>query len=163
MSSSSSSFPSGSATTAHSPISIWKRFDHDTTARGDEPLHRSPDVLDEQIDPRTLPLGLQHELGVGVGQTHPHLIGTPPDHLVSQALVERNAGLEIADRKLQAIELAEERPTHGGRRPFNTARKWFSNASASAATPRRIRAPRGSTTVRPASSPLCTTVSLVRS
>ena len=50
-----------------------------------------------------------------------------------------------------------------GARPFSMARKWFSNAWASAATPRWIRAPRGSTTVRPASTPLCTTVSLVGS
>ncbi len=46
---------------------------------------------------------------------------------------------------------------------LSMARKWSSNAWASAATPRRIRAPRGSTTVRPASSPLCTTVSRVGS
>ena len=29
-----------------------KRIDHDTTARGDKPLDRGPDVLDEQIDSR---------------------------------------------------------------------------------------------------------------
>ncbi len=75
-----------------------KRIDHDTTARGDKSLDRGPDVLDEQIDSRTLPLGLQHKLSVGVGQTQPDLIRTPPDHLVSQTLVERNAGLKIADR-----------------------------------------------------------------
>ena len=95
-----------------------KRIDHDTTARGDKPLDRSPDVLDKQIDSRTRPFGLQYELSVGVGQTQPHLIRTPPDHLVSQTLVERNAGLKIADRKLQAIELADERrvrrSTHDG-------------------------------------------------
>jgi hypothetical protein len=83
-----------------------KRIDHDTTACGDKPPDRSPDVLDQQIDSRSRPLGLQHELSVGVGQTQPHLIWTPPNHLVPQTLVKRNAGLKIADRKLQAIELA---------------------------------------------------------
>ena len=73
-----------------------KRIDHDATARGDEPLDRGPDVLDKQIDSRTLPLGLQYELSVSVGQTQPDLIRTPPNHFVSQTLVERNAGLEIA-------------------------------------------------------------------
>ena len=46
---------------------------------------------------------------------------------------------------------------------LSMARKWFSNAWASASTPRRIRAPRGSTTVLPASGPVCTTVSRVGS
>jgi hypothetical protein len=86
-----------------------KRIDDDATARGDKPLDRNPDVLDEQIDSRVWPLGAQHELGVRVGETQPHLTRTPPDHLVSQTLVKRNAGLEIADRKPQAIELAYER------------------------------------------------------
>jgi|SRR5215207_8244136 len=95
-----------------------KGIDHDTTARGDKLLDCSPDVLDKQIDSRTLPLGLQYKLSVSVGQTQPHLMRTPPLHLVSQTLVERNAGLKIADRKLQAIELAYERrvrrSTHDG-------------------------------------------------
>ena len=56
-----------------------KRVDHDSTARGDKPLDGSPDVFDKQIDSRVRPL------------------------------VERNAGLEITDGKLQAIELAYER------------------------------------------------------
>jgi hypothetical protein len=94
-----------------------KRMDHDATARGDKPLDRGPDVLDKQIDSRVRPLGLQHELSVRLGETQAYLIRTPPGHFVSQTLVKRNAGLEIADRKLQAIELAYERrvrrSTHG--------------------------------------------------
>lgn len=86
-----------------------KRMDHDSTARGDKPLDRSPDVLNKQIDSCARPLGLQHKLSIGVREAQPHLIWAPPDHLVPQTHIERNAGLEIADRKLQAIDLADER------------------------------------------------------
>jgi hypothetical protein len=117
MSSSSSSFPCVGDDGAESDFDR-KRMDHDSTARGDKPLDRSPDVLDKQIDSRIRPLGLQHELSVGVAETQPHLIRTPPDHLVSRTLVTRYGYLEIADRKLQAIELADERrmcrSTHEG-------------------------------------------------
>lgn len=147
-----------------------KRIDHDTTARGDKPLDRSPDVLDKQIDYRTLPLGLQHKLSVSVGQTQPHLMRTPPNHLVSQPLVERNAGLKIADRKLQAIELAYERrarrSTHDGQSRSRLAAGHSGNANeptldnalalvptnrsrVPVGTPARLRSPRGDSSASP--------------
>ena len=43
-----------------------KRMDHDSTARGDKPLDRSPDVLNKQIHRCARPLGLQHKLSIGV-------------------------------------------------------------------------------------------------
>jgi hypothetical protein len=48
-----------------------KRMDHDSTARGDKPVDRSPDVIDKQIDSRIRPLGLQHELSSVSGRRSP--------------------------------------------------------------------------------------------
>ena len=78
-----------------------------STAGGDEPRDRRRDVIDERIDLRVLSLRVQHELGIQPGKAESHLVGTSPDHLVSQAL-ERDSGIEIADREPKAIDLAYE-------------------------------------------------------
>lgn len=133
-----------------------KRMDHNSTARGDKPLDRGPHVLDEQID-SSRPAARS----AARAQRRCRADAAPPDSDAAQMTScpnarKHNPGLEIADGKLQAIELAYERrmrrSTHEGESRVATGLSAGPRASAIAPRHARRRAARA-TASRQSSTP----------